>query len=538
MKLALALALVGTLAASAADLPPIIPQPASVQRGEGTFAFSAATGIRYHRLLANEAKLFASELEKLTGTRPLLHQKTRRRQLPREIFIDLNPALDLPASGYQLEISPQSVRILGKDAAGAFYGTRTLLQILPPGKVAGGSAGLPVVKITDFPRFVWRGMMLDCGRHFYPVADIERFIDALAFHKLNVFHWHLTEDQGWRIEIKKYPKLTEIGAFRGSSPPYGNRYSDDGVGYGGFYTQVEIKEIVAYAAARHVNIVPEIEMPGHAAAAIAAYPQFGNSDIARYKPKVQTRWGVHPYTFAPTEEVFAFLDDVLTEVCELFPSKYIHIGGDEAPKNQWKNSSRVRALMKSEDLKSAHEVQSYFVKRVERILSSKGRKLIGWDEIREGGLSPEATVMSWRGEAGGIASAKEGHDVVMASNSHLYFDHYQLPAAEELAKGKDHEAIGGLLTIEKVYSYNPVPGALSNEESKHILGVQAQLWSEYFKDFKKVEYFAFPRIAALAEIAWSPLAAKDFTGFRKRLDGVCNHYETAGFPGKRSLARP
>ena len=523
-----------TLASSAADRLPLIPQPVSMRPGEGTFLFSAETEIRYHRKLSNEAKLFAGEMEKLTGCRPPLVAKTAKICLHSEISIDLDPAADLPAAGYRLDISPQSIRILGKDAAGAFYGTRTLLQLLPARPLEGGSAAIPAVSIADYPRFKWRGMLLDCGRHFYPVADIKQFIDALAFHKLNVFHWHLTEDQGWRIEIKKYPRLTAIGGFRESSPPYGNRNADDGVGYGGFYTQKQIKEIVGYAAARHVNVVPEIEMPGHASAAIAAYPQLGNCDIAGYAPKVQTRWGVHPYTFAPTDEVFGFLDDVLTEVCALFPSKYIHVGGDEAPKHQWENSPQVKAMMKKENLKTAHEVQSYFVKRVEKILASKGRLLIGWDEIREGGLSPDATVMSWRGEAGGVASAKEGHDVVMASNSHLYFDHYQAPIWQELAKGKDYEAIGGFLTIENVYSYNPVPGELSAEESKHILGVQAQLWSEYFKDFKKVEYFAFPRIAALAEIAWSPLAAKDFSSFRRRLHGITGHYEAAGFR-KRTL---
>jgi hexosaminidase len=269
-------------------------------------------------------------------------------------------------------------------------------------------------------------------------------------------------------------------------------------------------------------------MPGHAAGAIAAYPELGNNDIPNYAPKVETRWGVHPYTFAPTEEVFSFINDVFTEVCELFPSAYIHMGGDEAPKDQWEASPRVKALMAKEGFKDGHDVQSYFVKRVEKILEAKGRKLIGWDEIREGGLSPKATVMSWRGEAGGIASAKEGHDVVMAPNSHLYFDHYQAPEKQELAKGKEYEAIGGLLPLSKVYSYDPVPKALTPDEAKHILGVQAQLWSEYFKDFKKVEYHAYPRMAALAEVAWSPLAAKDYASFAQRLESVIKFYAAAG----------
>lgn len=512
---------------SAAPLP-IIPQPVSVQSAAGSFVFSAQTAIRHHRQLAGEAALFATDLAKLTGKEPGRYTREMKILLPSEILLDLDPTLDLPPSGYRLAITPQTVKVTGKDAAGAYYGTRSILQLLPAGKLDGGKAALPAATITDYPRFGWRGMHLDVGRHLYPTADIKRFIDWLAFHKLNVFHWHLTEDQGWRLEIKKYPKLTEIGAFRDSTPPYGNRNSDDGVRYGGFYTQQQVKEIVAYATARHITVVPEIELPGHAAGAITAYPELGNSDIPGYHPKVMTRWGVHPYIFAPTEEVFGFIDDVLTEVCAIFPSPYIHIGGDEAPKEQWENSPRVRELMKKEGLKDGHDVQSYFIKRVEKILESKGRKLIGWDEIREGGLSPKATVMSWRGEAGGIASAKEGHDVVMAPNSHTYFDHYQAPAKEELAKGVEYEAIGGLLPIEKVYSYDPVPKALTPEEAKHILGVQAQLWSEYFKDFKKVEYHAFPRMAALAEVAWSPLAAKDYPNFRVRLTTILQHYDAAG----------
>jgi hexosaminidase len=269
-------------------------------------------------------------------------------------------------------------------------------------------------------------------------------------------------------------------------------------------------------------------MPGHMAAAIAAYPNLGNDDIPNYSPKVESHWGVHPYTLAPTEEVFQFVDDVFTELCALFPSTYIHMGGDEAPKTQWEQSPRVKKLMKEKGLKNGHDVQSYFVKRVEKILAAKGRKLIGWDEIREGGLSPAATVMSWRGEQGGIDSAKEGHDVVMTPNTYLYLDYYQAPAAQELAKGKEYEAIGGMLPLEKVYSYEPVPASLTPQEAKHILGVQANLWAEYFKDYKKVEYHAFPRMAALAEIAWTPAAKKDYANFLQRLEGVMKHYDAAG----------
>ncbi|WP_338288966.1 beta-N-acetylhexosaminidase [Luteolibacter sp. LG18] len=517
---------------AAADSLPLIPQPVSVKPGEGAFDFTAATGIRYDRTLKAEADLFAADLQKLTGNAPKTASEEMRILLPSEIRLDVDAAADLPVGGYKLEITPKTVVVTGKDAAGAYYGTRTLLQLLPaandPAWKDQAPEKLPAVSISDYPRFAWRGMMLDCGRHFFEVKDVKRFIDELAYHKLNVFHWHLTEDQGWRIEIKKYPKLTETGSWRESSPPYGNRNSDDGKRYGGFYTQEQVKDIVAYATARHITVVPEIEMPGHAAAAITAYPKLGNDDIPGYAPKVMTRWGVHPYTFAPTEDTFRFIDDVFTEVCALFPSKYIHIGGDEAPKDQWDKSPRVQELKKKENLKDGHDVQSYFVKRVEKILAKKGRKLIGWDEIREGGLSPEATVMSWRGEKGGIDSAKEGHDVVMAANSHLYFDHYQEPKEAALAKGGDKEAIGGFLPLSKVYSYDPVPKALTAAEGKHVLGVQAQLWAEYFHDFPKMEYMAFPRIAALAEIAWTPLERKNFEDFRGRLDGVLKHYDAAG----------
>lgn len=516
----------------------VIPQPKQMEATEGDFVFSSDSAIRWDGRLAVEAELFAGELKKLSGSRPRLVKEELKISLDSEFWVDLNPDLELASGGYKLKVEPGRVKVIGKDPAGAWNGTRSLLQMLPPEgdeDWKDGIAEMEGVEILDEPRFGWRGMHLDVGRHFFPVEDIKGFIDWLAFHKLNVFHWHLTEDQGWRIEIKKYPKLTEVGGFRESSPPYGNRNSDDGQRYGGFYTQEQIKGIVAYAKERHVAIVPEIDMPGHMASAIAAYPEFGNSDIPNYAPKVNTRWGVHPYTLAPTEEAFEFVDDVLTELCELFPSPYIHIGGDEAPKGQWEASPRVRELMKKEGMKDGHDVQSYFIKRVEKMLDEKGRKLIGWDEIREGGLAPSATVMSWRGEKGGIASAKEGHDVVMASNSHLYFDHYQNSAKGELAKDLKFEAIGGFLPIEKVYSYDPVPAVLTAEEAKHVLGVQGQLWTEYMKTWDKVEYMAFPRIAALAEVAWTPVDRKNYGDFSKRLESVVRFYDAAGVNRAKSL---
>jgi len=520
----------------------IIPLPKEMKAGEGSFLVGPETAIRYDAALESDAKLFAADLKARTGKEVQLVREELRIALPSEIRLDLDDSLPLKPGGYKMEVTPKGIFVTGKDAAGAWYGTRSILQMLPASGTERwrGAVGAPVpaVSITDEPRFTWRGMHLDVGRHFFPVDDIKRFIDWLAFHKLNTLHWHLTEDQGWRVEIKKYPKLTEIGGFRDSTPPYGNRDSDDGKRYGGFYTQEQIKDLVAYAAERHITIVPEIDMPGHMAAAITAYPELGNSDIPGYAPKVRNRWGVHYDTLAPTEETFKFIDDVLTEICALFPSPYIHIGGDEAPKDQWEQSPRVRELMKKENMKDGHEVQSYFVKRVEKMLEKKGRKLIGWDEIREGGLSPKATVMSWRGEAGGIASAKEGHDVVMAANSHLYFDHYQLPKNPELEKGLEFEAWGGFQPIYNVYSFDPVPKALNSKEAKHILGVQGQLWSEYLKTFDKVEYTAFPRVAALAEIAWTPVERKNYDDFRSRLAGVMKHYDAAGLRHAEPLDSP
>jgi hexosaminidase len=512
-----------------ADPLPLIPLPVSVKTQEGSFAFSPATGIRYDRNLKAEAELFAADLQVLAGTACKAVPEEQRILLPSEIRLDVEPTADLPSGGYRLKISPKTVVITAKEPAGVYYGTRTILQLLPAmGDAAWKDSSpekLPALQITDYPRFPWRGMMLDVGRHFYPTEDVKQFIDWMAFHKLNVFHWHLTEDQGWRIEIKKYPKLTEIGAWRNSSPPYGNRNSDDGQRYGGFYTQEQIKDIVAYAAARHITIVPEIEMPGHAAAAIAAYPELGNSDIPNYAPQVMTRWGVHPYVFAPKEETFQFLEDVLSEVCELFPSKFVHIGGDEAPKTQWQQSEFAQSVIKREGLKNEEELQSWFIQRIGRFLESKNRRLIGWDEIQEGGLPKTATMMVWRDPKWAKHALAQGNDIVMATTSHTYFDHYQAPAASEQAKGPEYEAIGGHLPIEKVYSYNPTFVAENPAQERQILGTQAQLWSEYFKDMKKVQYMAFPRIAALAEVAWTPLHSKNHDDFLTRLDGVMKHYD-------------
>lgn len=523
--LALSTALAGIT--SAAPLP-LIPLPVSVKPQEGSFSFSPETAIRFDRSLKSEAALFAADLQARSGTAPKTVAEELHILLPSEIRLDLNAGLDLPPGGYELHITPKSISIVGKDPAGAYYGTRSVLQLLPAlGDAAWKDAEaetVPAVEITDYPRYAWRGMMLDVCRHFVSPDDVKRFIDWMAFHKLNTFHWHLSDDQGWRIEIKKYPKLTEVGGWRDSTPPYGNRNSDDGKRYGGFYTQEQIKDIVSYAAARHVTVMPEIEMPGHAAAAITAYPELGNSDIRDYSPKVVTRWGVFPYIFSPKEETFTFLEDVLSEVCELFPSPYIHIGGDEAPKDQWKESKFAQEVIKREGLKNEEELQSWFIRRINTFLESKGRKLIGWDEIQEGGLPKTATMMVWRDVKWARHALEQGNHVVMAPNSELYLDKYQAPEKKELGKSVGLETIGGFLPIEKVYAYNPSAVAATPSQQKQILGTQAQLWAEYMHDFRKVEYMAFPRIAAVAEIAWTPLERKNFEDFSERLKQIEKQY--------------
>ncbi len=381
---------------------------------------------------------------------------------------------------------------------------------------------VPAVEIEDRPRFGYRGLMLDVGRHFFPLDYVKKFIDFVAMHKMNTMQLHLTEDQGWRIEIKKYPKLTSVGAFRngtiiGHHPGTGN----DNTRYGGFYTQNEIKEMVKYAADRFVTIIPEIEMPGHASAAIAAYPQLScfpdsatkhNAKVtwagSEQGKQVQQAWGIYPDVFAPTEYTFQFLQDVLDEILPLFPSKYIHIGGDECPKDSWKKSAFCQQMIKDKNLKDEHGLQSYFIQRMEKYLNSKGRQIIGWDEILEGGLAPNAAVMSWRGEKGGIAAAKEKHQVIMTPTGWAYFDYSQ-------TKKEDSLTIGGYLTVQKVYSYEPLPKELAADEVKYVMGAQANLWTEYIGNPRKLEYMLFPRLSAMSEVLWSPKAAKDWNSFEK-----------------------
>ena len=448
--------------------------------------------------------------------------------------------MDKPIAGaYKMDINKNEIYIAGDNEAGVFYGIQTFLQLLPINKKTSSlknySSSIPQLSITDYPRFAYRGMHLDVGRHFFPISFIKKYIDYLAAYKFNTFHWHLTEDQGWRIEIKKYPLLTKVGGYRngtiiGRYPGKGN----DSIHYGGFYTQEQIKDIVKYATDRHIDVIPEIEMPGHSSAAIAAYPQLScfpeeNTEILKSTPwagsrtgkQVQQTWGVFNDVFAPTEYTFNFLQDVIDEVIQLFPSKYIHIGGDECPKENWKRSPFCQQLIKDNNLKDEHGLQSYFIQRIEKYINSKGKKIIGWDEILEGGIAPNATIMSWRGEEGGITAAKENHDVIMTPGTYCYLDHSQ-------SKNEDSITIGGYLPLEKVYGYEPIPPVLNAEQAKHVLGAQGNVWTEYMKNEKKVEYMIFPRMTALAEVLWSPKEKRNWKDFERRLPGTFRQYNLWG----------
>lgn len=509
--------------------PAIIPQPQSL-RITGPARVVVSTETRIH------AEAAATPVANWFGRWSGLQIATSGTG---GISFALEPQLkrELGDEGYTLETRASGIAIRAAAPAGLFYGAQTLRQLLPPDferggiRAAGGRAEVPTLEITDRPRFVWRGALLDVGRHFFTVAEVKRFLDEMALHKLNVLHWHLTEDQGWRIEIKKYPKLTEVGAWRTSSPVAGGNKADDGIPHGGFYTQKDIAEIVAYAAARFIRVMPEIELPGHSSAAIASYPQLGNDDAPGFAPTVQVKWGVFPYLYAPKPETFQFLDDVLTEVLALFPGEFIHIGGDEAKKDQWNASPTALAFMKANNLKDAHELQSYFVRHAEAFLSAHHRRLVGWDEIQEGGLAAGATMMAWRDVKWAISAAREGHDVVMTPTSHTYLDYNEGTTEEE------GEKIGrGPLKLEKVYSFEPVPAELEPQYQAHVLGAQGQLWSEHLQSWPKVEFRAWPRLSALAEVMWSPREKRDYANFKARLPELLARFDRLGVNYRRPRA--
>lgn len=487
---------------SNSQLLPIIPKPNFYKIDSGSFKIGSNTQIWAEPNLSNESKFLKYFLLNNHQIVPIPSTKPGNK-----IVFRINQSLAQQEEYYQITSSSKQIIIEAPNATGIFYGIQSLIQLFPSGKYS--SIRIPLVQIKDYPSYSWRGMHLDCSRHLFNVQFIKKYLEMMSYYKMNKFHWHLTDDQGWRIEIKKYPKLIEIGSKRnGTMVGHYREQKFDTIQYGGFYTQAEIKEIVAYANKLHIEVIPEIEMPGHALAAIAAYPELSCSKQAT---QVGMRWGVETNVFCPTEETFTFLENVLTEVMELFPSKYIHIGGDEVPKDEWNKSEFCQQLMKEKNLKDAHELQSYFIQRIEKFANKKGKKIMGWDEILEGGLAPNATVMSWRGELGGIAAAKMGHDVIMTPGSHCYFDHYQgLPATEPLA-------IGGYTNLEKVYSYHPTPDTLSNAEAKYILGAQGNVWTEYIKTPEQVEYMMMPRMMALAEVVWTEKKQRNYPEFLQRL---------------------
>lgn len=441
------------------------------------------------------------------------------------IVLQLGLTNDNPEA-YQLKVDASQVVISSPSEAGVFYGIQTLRKAVDVAE--GSNVELPAVEIKDQPRFGYRGMMLDVGRHFFSMDEIKTYIDMMALHNINRFHWHLSEDQGWRIEIKKYPKLTEIGSMRKETVIGHNSGKYDGKPYGGFYTQEQAKEIVAYAAERYITVIPEIDLPGHMQAALAAYPELGCTG-GPYE--VWTQWGVSDNVLcAGNDQTIQFIKDVLAEIVEIFPSEYIHVGGDECPKVKWSTCPKCQARIKALGLKSDNKhtkeerLQSYVIHEAEEFLNSKGRKMIGWDETLEGGLAPNATVMSWRGEAGGIEAAKQHHDVVMTPNTYLYFDYYQSKDTET-----EPMAIGGYLPIERVYSYEPMPKSLSPEEQKYIVGVQANLWTEYIPDFKQVQYMVLPRMAALSESQWCAPEKKNYEAFLQRVSRLVNIYAKNGW---------
>lgn len=505
-----------------------VPRPLHVTALDGNFELRPST-----RILVSESTLAVGRhlhelLHVATGFPLAVTEGPEGNGIPDTILLTTSNAdSSLGEEGYELTVTSGAVIVRAPHPAGIFYGIQTFRQLLPPEiessvPVSGIAWAAPAVLIKDRPRFPWRGLMLDTGRHMFPLAFIKRFIDLMAMHKMNVFHWHLTDDQGWRIEIKKYPGLTETGAWRAASPVQGEMEKPDGNRYGGFYTREQVREIVSYAANRFIKVVPEIEMPGHALAALASYPELGCTG-GPYA--VRTSWGIASDVFcAGNDQTFAFLEDVLSEVIELFPGEFIHIGGDECPKERWKACPKCQAAIREHGLKDEEQLQSYFIQRMERFLNAHNRRMIGWDEILEGGLAPNATVMSWRGMEGGLKAVQAGHDVVMSPTSHCYLDYPQSQELDkELPEWMDY------ISLEKAYHFEPVPGSLARAQAVHVLGGQGNLWTEYVPTERRAEYMVYPRAAALAECLWSAPASRDFEDFLKRLEtGLLPRLEKMG----------
>lgn len=518
----------------------LVPYPQEIQKIDGQFELSSFVKVKFvgdddSRFVAQS---FCDLIAKSTGIELQPEKTTSLEAEKGAVKFAINPAQKGKEGSFALSVTKKSVLVASANPVGLFYGFQTIRQLLPPQVEQANLVNdvewlIPCVEIQDEPQLKYRGLMLDVGRHFFPVEFIKKYIDLLALHKMNVFHWHLTEDQGWRIEIKKYPKLAEVAAYRDETLiGHGGRrpFKYDGKRYGDYYTQDEAREIVEYAAKRFITVIPEIELPGHSQAALTAYPELGCTG-GPYE--VAKRWGVFPEVYCAGEEkTFEFLENVLLEVMDIFPSEYIHIGGDECPKERWKKCKKCQKRMKAEGCHDEHELQSYFIQRIEKFLNKHDRQIIGWDEILEGGLAPNATVMSWRGEKGGIAAAKQGHDVIMTPTSHFYLDYYQNNKKEEPL------AIGGFLTLSKVYSYNPMPKELTEEEQKHIIGVQGNVWTEYMPNSQHVEYMVYPRACAIAEVGWLKPEKKDYNNFMERLGGHLQRLDILGVNYFNKLVKP
>jgi len=502
----------------------VIPQPAKVKPGQGSFLITDNIPVLISGTdagLIKSAHLFTERLQLSGGPVLTVREMTAADKNIPSIIFSMAKEGKLPVEGYALKVTKKNITVTGGSGAGLFYGIQTLFQLFPP-EIEGEATiktlsklEIPCIEIADQPRYPYRGMHLDVSRHFFPKEFIKKYIDLIAMYKMNTFQWHLTDDNGWRIEIKKYPKLTEIGAWRvdRETLPWNERppqQPGEKATYGGFYTQDDIREVVQYAKDKYVTIIPEIEMPAHSREVLAAYPPFSCTGGPFTVPP-GSYWPNSDILCAGNDSTFQFLQDVLSEVIELFPSKYIHVGGDEADKTRWKECQKCQARIKSEGLKDEKELQSYFIKRIEKFLVSENRKMIGWDEILEGGLAPEATVMSWRGIEGGIATARQGHDVIMTPTSFCYFDYYQADPDFE------PKAIGGYVSLKKVYSFDPTPEELTKDEARFILGAQGNLWTEFIPTTQQAEYMAVPRMIALAEVAWTAKDLKNWKSFRERL---------------------
>ena len=508
----------------------IIPRPVSLDALDGRFRLTAETLVVAQTEAKAEATKLIDYVTPATGYRLNVVGDSPKAENVVRLEIESSLEDTLGEEGYKLDVTAQSITIRAAKPAGLFYGIQTLRQLLPPlifseENVEGIEWSIPCMYIIDYPRFAWRGLLIDPARHFIPKRDVERFIDTMALHKFNHLQIHLTDDQGWRIEIKKYPELTEIGAWMDFTTIGRKAKGADVQRPGGFYTQDDMRQLVRYAAERNVTIVPEIEMPAHTGAAIVSYPQIGLHPKKLNALPPERRWTANERVLSPRPQTVAFMQDVLTEVMGMFPGRYIHIGGDEANIDHWKQSEEMQALKQRLGLKDEAELHSWFIKQIDEFLTRHGRRLVGWDDIIQGGLASGAVVMSWRGQGGGIAAAKAGHDVIMAPTSHTYFDYYQG------SKETEPRAIGGYIPLEKAYTFEPIPAELTTGEAEHVLGGQGQLWGEYMADQNHREYMAYPRAAALSEVLWSPQENRDYEEFiirlaehLKRLDAMGVNY--------------